>query len=335
LSANFQTIRQALKTYQQPELWRSVWQLVNTLVPYFALWVLMVYSLRVSYLLTLPLVVLAAGFMVRTFIIFHDCGHGSFFTSQKANDAVGIITGLLTFTPYYRWRRDHAIHHATAGDLDRRGTGDVKVLTVKEYQALPRWRRWVYAFWRHPLVMFTIGSFLVFTLFHRFSSPSSGRRERFGVYYTNLALAGILAGLIFLIGWKALLMILVPILVLVTSVGVWLFYVQHNFPGTYWERHERWDFFKASLQGASFYHLPAVLQWFTGNIGFHHIHHLNARIPNYFLPRCYRENPPLQVTPLTLRDSLKCLKLRLWDEEQRVMIGFDALKQRNTRLPMI
>ena len=176
MALHIQTIRQVLKPYQQPDPRRSLWQLTNSLVPYIALCVLMFFSLRISYLLTLALAIPAAGFMVRTFIIFHDCGHSSFFQSPKANDAVGIITGLLTFTPYYRWRRDHAIHPATAGDLDRRGTGDVMVLTIQEYQALPRWRRWIYAFWRHPMVMFTIGSFLVFTVFHPFSSPSSGRR---------------------------------------------------------------------------------------------------------------------------------------------------------------
>jgi len=293
MSVNLSEIRGALKAYQKPDLLRSIWQLINTLGPTIILWVLMVYSLRISYLLTIPLIFITAGFSARIFIIFHDCGHGSFLKSQKMNDTVGIIMGLLTLTPYYRWRRDHAIHHASVGDLDRRGTGDVMVLTIDEYLALPRLRRWVYAFWRHPLVMFTIGSFLVFTVFHRFSSKSSGRRERFGVYYTNLALAGILTGLYFLIGWKAFLLILIPMIYIMSSLGVWLFYVQHNYEDTYWETHEKWDFLKAGLEGSSFYKLPIILQWFTGNIGFHHIHHLNSRIPNYFLAKCHRENPIL------------------------------------------
>ena len=311
MSINFPQIREALKAYQKPDVWRSVWQMVNTLVPLIILWILMVYSLRVSYLLTLPLIIITAGFSARTFIIFHDCGHGSFFKSQKANDTVGIITGVLTLTPYYRWRRDHAIHHAGVGDLDRRGTGDVMVLTVKEYLSLPRYKRWYYAVWRHPLVMFTIGSFLVFTVFHRFSSKKSGRRERFGVYYTNLALAGILTGLIFLIGWKAVILILLPMIFVMSSVGVWLFYVQHNFEDTYWETHDKWDFFKAGLIGSSFYKLPIVLQWFTGNIGYHHIHHLNSRIPNYFLEKCHRENPVLQVKTNDLPVKFEMFKIKI------------------------
>jgi acyl-lipid omega-6 desaturase (Delta-12 desaturase) len=317
--------------YQQPDTWRSLWQLTNSVIPYLVFWVLMIWSLRVSYLLTLALSVLAAGFLVRIFIIFHDCGHGSFFKSRKANDAVGIFTGLFTFTPYYRWRRDHAIHHASAGDLDRRGTGDVMTLTVDEYLALPAWRRRIYAFWRHPLILFTLGSFFSFTVGGRFSSRGSGRRERMGVWYTNLLLAGLIALMIALIGWKAFLLIQIPIMFIAASVGVWLFYVQHNFEGTYWERHQNWDFYKAAIHGASYYQLPAVLQWFTGNIGFHHIHHLSSRIPNYFLARCLRENPAFQVKPITLRSSLRSLRLRLWDEQSRRMIGFKELSRLRPR----
>ncbi len=324
-------IRQALAPYQKPDNRRSLWQLANTLVPYFLLWPVMVWSLNVSYLLTLALALLTTGFVARIFIIFHDCGHGSFFASRRGNDTVGIITGLITWTPYYRWRRDHAIHHATSGDLDRRGTGDVMVMTVDEFQALSPAKRWFYALWRHPLIMFTIGSFLVFTVFHRFSSKGSGRRERLGVYYTNLLLAGLVCGMIWLIGWKAFLLIQVPILFFTASIGVWLFYVQHNFEGSYWERHPNWDFFRASLKGSSFYKLPAVFQWFSGNIGFHHIHHLDSKIPNYFLQKCHQENPIFQVKPLTFMQSLRCMRLRLWDEQNKRMVGFDILKQRKNQ----
>jgi omega-6 fatty acid desaturase (delta-12 desaturase) len=327
LSATDRTrLRELLGRYQQPSAWRSLWQLANSIVPYCLLWYLMVLSLEVSYLLTLALAVLAAGFMMRIFIIFHDCGHGSFFSSRRANQITGFLTGILTLTPYEHWRHDHAIHHATAGDLDRRGVGDVQTLTVKEFQNLPAWRRWIYRIVRQPLIMFTVGSFLVFTIAHRFSRPGTGRRERTSVHVTNLALAGLIVGLIALIGWRAYLLIQVPLLAVAASVGVWLFYVQHNFEGTYWVRHERWDFIEAGLRGSSFYQLPRVLQWFSGNIGFHHIHHLNARIPNYQLPKCYRENPILQVRPLTLLSSLRSLRLRLWDEETQRMVGFDALK---------
>ncbi len=307
--------------YQQPDTWRSLWQLANSVIPYLALWVVMVWSLRVSYLLTLVISVLAAGFLVRTFIIFHDCGHGSFFKSRKANDAVGIFTGLFTFTPYYRWRRDHAIHHASAGDLDRRGTGDVMTLTVDEYLALPTWKRRVYAFWRHPLILFTLGSFFSFTIGGRFTSRGSGRKERLGVWYTNLALAGLISLVIALIGWKAFLLIQFPIIFIAASVGVWLFYVQHNFEGTYWERHPDWDFYKAALHGASFYQLPAILRWFTGNIGFHHIHHLSSRISQLLPGTLPAGIPAFQIKPLTIRSSLRSLRLRLWDEQSRRMIG--------------
>ncbi len=320
-------LKEILARYQQPDLWRSLWQLANSLVPYLLLWVLMVLSLKVSYFLTLLLSIPAAGFMVRLFIIFHDCGHGSFFRSRRLNDMVGIITGILAFTPYHHWRHDHAIHHATAGDLDRRGVGDVQTLTVAEYRSLSWWRRAIYRISRQPLVMFTIGSFLVFALFHRFPRPGSGRRERLSVYYTDLALAVLIGGLIYWIGWQAYLMIQIPVLAIATSVGVWLFYVQHNFDGTYWERHDKWDFIKAGLYGSSFYKLPAILQWFSGNIGFHHIHHLNARIPNYLLPKCYRENPVFHVRPLTILSSLRSLRFRLWDEETGQLVGFDVLKR--------
>jgi omega-6 fatty acid desaturase (delta-12 desaturase) len=303
-----------------------MWQLANTLVPNLALLYLMYLSLQVSYWLTLALSILTAGFMARTFIIFHDCGHGSFFKSRKANEITGIICGLLTLTPYHYWRHSHAIHHATAGDLDRRGTGDVMTLTVEEFRSLPPLRKLYYRFFRHPLTLLTFGPFLLFTIGHRFSKPGTGKRERWSVQYTNILLAAILAIVIYAIGWKAYLMIHVPVVFFMSSAGVWLFYVQHNFVGTYWERHDKWDYFAAGLQGSSFYKLPAVLQWFTGNIGFHHIHHLNSRIPNYYLPQCYRENAVFQVRPLTLRSSLRSLRLRLWDEQNRRMVGFEALK---------
>lgn len=318
----YKDLRKILVRYQQPSLLRSTWQLVNSLVPYALLWYLMFLSLQVSYWLTLALSIVAAGFMMRIFIIFHDCGHGSFFALRKANRAVGYLTGILTFTPYEQWRHDHAIHHATAGNLDRRGVGDVQTLTVEEFWALPRFKRLVYRFVRHPLVMFTFGSFLVFTVFHRFIRPGGGTRERWSVHITNIALAGMVAGLVAVMGWREYLLVQVPVMFFATSAGVWLFYVQHNFEGTYWERQESWSFVMAGLKGSSFYQLPAILQWFSGNIGFHHIHHLNSLIPNYCLPRCYRENPQFHAAPMTLRQSLRSLRLRLWDERQRRMVGF-------------
>ena len=313
--------------YARADLKRSLWEMTNTLVPYFALWYLMIFSVHISYWLTLLLSIPTAGFMVRIFIIFHDCGHGSFFKSQKANNALGIFTGILTFTPYFKWRREHAIHHATSSDLDNRGVGDVKTMTVKEYLAAPWWKKIAYRIFRHPLIMFTIGSFLVFAVTQRFPGREVGKRERNSVWWTNLALAVMIALMIWLVGWKTYLLVQLPVMFLGTSAGVWLFYVQHNFDPTYWERHNKWEFVKVGFEGSSFYKLPAILQWFSGNIGFHHIHHLSPKIPNYKLPKAYKENPIFHVTPMTLIASLSSLRMRLYDEEKRIMVGWNALKR--------
>ena len=322
---NFQW-RPVVAKYAQPDLWRSIWQIVNTLIPYFALFYLSMRSLEISFWLTLPLSILTAGFMVRTFIIFHDCGHGSFFKSQAANTWLGRVTGLLTFTPYYRWRHDHAVHHATAGDLDRRGTGDVYTMTVKEYLAAPWWKKIGYRVMRQPIFMFFFGSLIVFVITQRIPS-SKGKRENASVWWTNLTLAGLITGMCLLFGWQAYVIVQSLVIFFGASAGIWLFYVQHNFEGTYWERRDKWDFLKASLQGSSFYKLPAVLQWFTGNIGFHHIHHLSPKIPNYKLPKAFKENPIFHVKPLTLWSSFETLTLRLYDEKTRKLVGWSVLKR--------
>lgn len=320
--------RAAVARYQTPSISKSAWQLVTSIVPYMVLWVLMWLSLRYSYWLMLVLAVPAAGFMMRIFIIFHDCGHGSFFKSKRLNNFWGIITGVLSFTPYYAWRHNHAVHHATAGDLDRRGVGDVLTVTVREYLAMPWYQKLWYRIFRNPLVMFTIGATFVFAIFSRFPSKAGGKLERESVWWTNLALLGLAAGISALIGVKAYLMIQIPVLVIAATVGVWLFYVQHNFDGTYWARREEWDFLSAALKGSSYYQLPKVLQWFSGNIGFHHIHHLSPRIPNYLLEKCHRENEIFQIRPLTLQRSLKSLFYRLWDEDTQRMVGFRVLRRR-------
>ena len=320
--------------YQRPDNRRSIWQIANSLIPYLALWALMVFSLKISYWLTLFLAIPAAGFMIRLFIIFHDCGHGSFFKSQMANDAVGIITGILTFTPYYQWRHHHAIHHATAGDLDRRGVGDVKTITVDEYLAFPWWKKAGYRIMRNPFFMLSIGATFVFLFAHRIPSKVGASRERWSVIWTDLALAGIVAGLSILIGFWNFWLVQLPILVISSATGVWLFYVQHNFEGTYWERHAQWDYAAVGLQGSSFYQLPRLLQWFTGNIGFHHIHHLSPKIPNYRLEECHKSNPLFHVPPLTIRRSLKSLMYRFWDEEKRCMVGIEALKRYRQSVPV-
>lgn len=313
--------------YAFPDTWRSIWQVLNSVVPFIVMWYLMYRALEVGYWLTLILSVPAAGFMVRMFILFHDCCHGSFLKTQKANDRMGLMLGVLVWTPYFEWKHDHAIHHATAGDLDRRGIGDVYTMTVEEYMAASWWKKVGYRIMRSPMILFTIGSFLVFTVAHRFWRPGVGRRERNSVIWTNLALVAVVGWIMLKIGWAAFLLVEVPILLIACSAGVWLFYVQHNFDPTYWERHENWQFFKAGMAGSSFYKLPKVLQWFTGNIGFHHIHHLSPKIPNYKLEKCHNENPLFQIEPLTFRKSLKSLFYRLWDEKERMLVGWNALKK--------
>jgi omega-6 fatty acid desaturase (delta-12 desaturase) len=320
--------------YATPDTWRSIWQIVTSVLPFVGMWYVMYLSLGISYWLTLLLSIPTAGFMIRTFIIFHDCGHGSFFASNKANDTVGIITGILTLTPYYYWRHDHAIHHATVSDLDRRGIGDVLTLTVQEYRALPWHKKVGYRIMRNPAILFTVGSFVVFTITNRFWRAGIAKRERNSVIWTNLALAVIIGLLWITIGWKAILLVEVPVLFLACSVGVWLFYVQHNFDGTYWQRHDKWDFLRAGLHGSSFYKLPRLLQWFTGNIGFHHIHHLSPKIPNYKLPQAYKENPFFHIKPVTILLSLKALRYRLWDEEKQKLVGFSALKEEQRKRSM-
>ena len=318
--------RPVVAKYARPDLWRSIWQVVNTLIPYAALFYLSMRSLEISFWLTLPLSILTAGFMVRTFIIFHDCGHGSFFKSRGANKWLGRITGFLVFTPYQRWTHDHAIHHATAGNLDKRGKGDVYTMTVQEYLEAPWWKRFGYRVMRQPVFMFIFGSLIVFVITQRIP-PNKGEREITSVWMTNLALAAWVTLMSFLFGWKAYLVVQFLVIFFGASVGIWLFYVQHNFEGAYWERHDKWDFLKAGLQGSSFYKLPAVLNWFTGNIGFHHIHHLSPKIPNYKLPKAFKENPIFHVKPLTLWSSFKSLTLRLYDEKTRKLVGWSVLKR--------
>jgi len=313
--------------YQKPAIWRSLWQVVNSLVPYAALWYLAYLSLAVSWWITVPLAVLAGGFLVRVFIIHHDCGHGSFFKSRMANDVLGFITGVLTFTPYYQWRGEHALHHSTAGDLDRRGTGDVWTLTVQEYLESSRWNRFLYRLARNPVVLFVIAPLFLFVVKHRFTSPKATRRERHSVYWTNLAVLALATGLSLIFGLKAYLVIQLTAMMVAGSAGVWLFYVQHQFEGVYWERRGAWDYTAAALQGSSFYKLPKVLQWFSGNIGFHHIHHLSSRIPNYNLEKCHDANPLFQsVKAVTLFPSLKSFTFRLWDEPRKKLVGYGHLR---------
>lgn len=285
-------------------------------------------SLEVGYWATLLLAIPAAGLLVRLFIFQHDCGHGSFLPKQSLNNAIGFVIGVLTLTPYDYWRRTHAIHHATAGDLDRRDFGEITTLTVQEYLALSPLRRLVYRLYRHPIVLFGIGPAYLFIVKHRLplDIPWSWKREWRSVLWTNLALVGVFVLAWQTIGIVAFLKVQAPITLIAGSAGVWLFYIQHQFEDTYWRHHPEWDYHEASIQGSSYYDLPKILNWLTGNIGVHHVHHLCSLIPNYRLHKCLRENEYLQaVTRLTLRDSLRCVRFSLWCEESRRLIPFRDL----------
>ncbi|MBI5774449.1 MAG: fatty acid desaturase [Verrucomicrobia bacterium] len=322
--------KEAAAQYQQPSVGRSAWQMVNTLGPYALLWYLMHRSLAVSWWLTVPLAVLAGAFLVRVFIIFHDCGHGAFFKSRRANDTVGFITGLLTFTPYFHWRWEHAIHHATAGDLDRRNVGDIWTMTVQEYLEASPWKKFQYRLARNPVLLFVVAPLLLFLVWQRIPSPKANARERRSVHWMNLAIVGMAAAMSWAFGFKNYVLLQLIVMLVAGGGGVWMFYVQHQFEDVYWERGKDWDYTAAALRGSSFYKLPRVLQWFSGNIGFHHIHHLNPRIPNYNLEKCHQSHPVFQdVRPLTILSSLKSFNLRLWDEKLKRLVGYRHLKELN------
>jgi omega-6 fatty acid desaturase (delta-12 desaturase) len=320
--------REIVARYQTPSVKRAVWQLVSTLVPLVILVILMNWSLSVSYWLTLGLAVPAAGLTIRTFIIMHDCGHGSFLPSKTWNNIIGWVTGVLTTTPYAHWRREHAIHHATSGHLEQRGTGDISTMTVEEYLKAGRLRKIWYRIYRNPLILLIIGPIFLF-IKHRWPTRGiAGKKEVLNVHTTNLALAALVTTLSLLIGFKDFMLIWLPIFLLSGSAGVWLFYVQHQFEDAYWRGGDEWDYATAAVAGSSYFRLPRVLQWFTGNIGFHHVHHLSPKIPNYCLEKCHRENPTFQkVVTLTMRESVRTLGLRLWDEQSGRMVGFGHLRR--------
>ncbi|WP_282201326.1 fatty acid desaturase [Collibacillus ludicampi] len=320
--------RKIIAPYERPNVKRSVWQIINTCVPFFLFWYAAYLSLSVSYWLTLVLTGLAAGLLVRIFIIFHDCCHGSFFSSRTANEVLGTIAGILTCCPFYQWRHTHSVHHATSGNLDRRGIGDIWTLTVEEYLALPPLKRLAYRMYRNPLIMFGLGPSYVFLIKYRFNRKGAKMKERLNTYLINLGIAVVTGLLCWTIGWKTFLLVQGPVFLISSLFGVWLFYVQHQFEGTYFEKGDKWDHMNAALRGSSFYKLPKVLHWFTGNIGFHHIHHLSPRVPNYYLDRAHEENTMFQnVTPVTLLSSLRSLNFRIWDENRRKLMGFGYIKR--------
>lgn len=315
-----------LAAYRGPDNWRAAGQIANTLLPYLALWYLMVRSRQLDYpyLITLALAVPAAAFLVRIFILFHDCVHGSFFSAKGVNTFCGYLCGVLVFTSFENWRFSHLRHHATYANLDTRGFGDIWTMTRSEYANASRATRLQYRLYRNPLVMFPLGAFYSFLLAHRLPTRTTRRIERMSILFTNLLLIGVVMIVSHFIGWRTYLLVQLPVLWLAGGAGIWLFYVQHQFAGVYWARKGNWNPLRAAMEGSSFYQLPALLRWFSGNIGYHHVHHLGSRIPNYRLRACCAAIPALQAKPsLTLGASLAAVRLKIWDEETQQLVAFD------------
>lgn len=316
-------LKKHMKPYEKTDAKTSVRQLFNTLIPLILLWVGGYLLLSISFWLALPLLIVASGFVIRTFIIFHDCTHGSFFKNKKANDIVGTLTGVLTLMPYRKWKYSHTLHHATSSNLDKRGDGDMWLLTVEEYAEASFWKRLAYRLYRNPLVMFGLGPILVFLIQSRFNRRGARKQERYNTYLTNILIVALYAALIWAIGWQAFVLVQGPIMFVSGLLGIWLFYVQHQFEDSYFEHEEEWSYVQAAVEGSSYYKLPKPLQWVTGNIGFHHVHHLSPKIPNYNLEKAHESSVPLQkATTITLTTSLQSLKFRLWDEKTKTFTGY-------------
>ena len=322
-SSKPEPLNRSLAAYAQPRLWRGLIEIATSVVPYLALSVVIYLTLGVSVALTVPLMILAGGFLVRTFIVFHDCTHGSMFASKRANLYVGRVCGLLVLSPFCRWRHDHAVHHATSGDLERRGVGDIITLTVSEYRARSPKGRLMYRLIRNPFVMFGIGPVFAMIVGPRIATRGQRPRMRRSVLITDLVLAVVVGAFWWLIGLPTFLLVWAPSAMLAGSVGIWLFYVQHQFEDAYWQSPVEWSYADAALRGSSYLKLPKVLQFFSGNIGLHHVHHLNARVPNYNLQRAHDENPIFNDVPvLSLAKALRSVTLKLWDEDAGKLVTF-------------
>jgi omega-6 fatty acid desaturase (delta-12 desaturase) len=314
-----------LATFRNFDSRKAIWQLINTLVPYSCLWYMMIRSIQLgySYALTLVLALPAAAFLVRVFILFHDCVHGSFFMSKNANTFFGHLLGVLVFTSFEDWRFSHLRHHVTYANLDARGFGDIWTLTLKEYEDLPKSKRLGYRLYRNPVVLIGLGALFIFLLSNRLPTRRVKRKERMSVLFTNLLIVAVFLAAAQVIGWRTYLLIQLPVLWFAGVAGIWLFYVQHQFEGGYWARKSAWEPLRAAMEGSSFYKLPTVLRWFSSNIGYHHVHHLSPRIPNYHLKKCYHTVPALQAkAPITIVKSLSYIRLKIWDEERQKMDAF-------------
>jgi omega-6 fatty acid desaturase (delta-12 desaturase) len=321
-------LRKAIAPYEKAETKASVSQLVNTFTPFFLLWYFAYESLAISYLLSLLFIVAAAGFLVRIFILFHDACHNSFFKNKHANNILGNITGVLTLFPFRQWRHSHNIHHATSSNLNKRGVGDIWVMTIEEYQKASARQRTAYRLYRNPFVMFVLGPLYLLLISNRKNRKGARLNERMNTYLINLAIVVLYGLMCWLIGWQAFFMIQGPIAFIAASLGIWLFYIQHHFEDTYFAKEEEWDFVKAAVEGSSFYKLPKWIQWLTGNIGYHHVHHLSPKVPNYYLQTVHEKNVELNSVPVvTFRSSLIALKYRLWDEKHKRFISFDELNK--------
>ncbi len=319
-----------LKRFEQPSVRKASLQIADTLVPYLALLTIMYFTVvwRLPYWATLLISIPAGGFLVRLFILFHDCCHGSFVPTQRFIKILGNILGVFVFTPFADFRHTHGIHHSTSGNLDRRGVGDVWTMTVDEYAASSLVRRLAYRAFRNPFIMFGLGPLYTFLINHRIPRHIASRAQLMNVLYTDAALAAVVVAASLLIGVKTYVMVQLPVLFFGGMGGIWLFYIQHQFDPAYWARSEEWESMEAALQGSSYYKLPAVLQWFAGNIGYHHVHHLRPRIPNYNLRRCVMETPELQLPdPLTLWPSLKSVRLNIWDERRKTLLSFGEMRR--------
>lgn len=321
--------RALVAKYQKAKTGSSIWQYSTTFLLFLVSWTLMYLSLDISYWLTLLLAFPTAGFAVRIFIFQHDCGHGSFFKTREANDWAGRICSIITLTPYKYWRQSHNIHHAGSGNLDERGIGDIYTMTVEEYMKASKWERFKYRFYRNPLFLFGVVPSLLFIVLYRFPIARSNSLAPTypSIYWLNFFILIFYGTLGYFIGYINLILIQLPITFISSTLGIWLFYVQHQFEDAYWSKDESWDFSMAGIKGSSYFHLPKVLQWFTGNIGFHHIHHLSPKIPNYLLEKCHKENPFFQnAYMITLKSSFQSLLLTLWDEKQKKLVGFRYIR---------
>src|SRR5690625_3775894 len=320
-------LHKSVAPYTKANNRKSILQLYNTLLPLILLWGLAYYSLQISVWLTLALAIVASGFVVRTFIIFHDCTHGSFFNNKKRNDIIGTITGIITLFPYEKWKREHAIHHASSSNLDKRGIGDIWVMTVDEYVAASKWDRLKYRLYRNPFIMFGLGPLYLIFVSNRMNRKDARKKERKNTYITNISIILLYGTMIYLIGWQAFLLVQGVMMYVAAVLGIWLFYIQHTFEDSYFEEESEWNYVKAAVEGSSYYRLPRLLQWLTGNIGFHHVHHLAPRVPNYNLEKAHTATPPLQrATTITIRTSLASLKYRLYDPKTKTFVTFRMVK---------